>query len=67
MRGCALSVVKSEGQRGAREIALLVRQRKARQLIKAAWLRCAGKHGEISHSGNGAPSCRLRALRAVRK
>lgn len=67
MRGCALSAVKSEGQRGAREIALLVRQRRARELIKPAWLRRAGKHGEISRAGNGGPSCRLRALRAARK
>lgn len=67
MWGCALSAVKSRGERGAREITFLVRQRRARELIKPAWLHCAGKHREISHTGNGAPSCRLCALRAVRK
>lgn len=48
MRGCPLSAVKSKGQRGAREITLLVRQRRARELIKPIWLHRARKHREIS-------------------
>lgn len=67
MQGWALSAVKSGGQRGAREITLLVRQRRGRELIKPAGLSCAGKHGEISPAGSGAPSCHSRVLGAVSK
>lgn len=67
MWGCALSAVRSGGQRGAREITLLVRQSRARELIKPTWLRRARKHREMSHMGNGGPSCHWGVLRAVRK
>lgn len=64
MQHCTLSAVKSGGQRGAREITFLVRQRRDRELIKPSWLCCEGKHREITCTGSGAPFCCLPVLRA---